>query len=97
LAREAASASRSVNSRWSPFPVFDRVLGILPAPLRALVSKDIRAFWRDPAQWSQLVILFGLLIIYVANIRGLTGRLAALEQYFKNWPVILSFFNLGAT
>ncbi len=97
LAREAASATRSTNSRWSPFPVFDRVLKVLPSPVRALVSKDARTFWRDPAQWSQLVILFGLLIIYVANIRGLTGRLEALEQFFKNWPVILSFFNLGAT
>jgi ABC-2 type transport system permease protein len=97
LAREAASATRSTTSGWSPFPLFDRALKAFPPPLRALVSKDARTFWRDPAQWSQLVILFGLLIIYVANIRGLTGRLEALEQFFKNWPVILSFFNLGAT
>ncbi len=97
LAREAASSSRSTANRWSPFPLFDKLLHIFPAPTRALISKDMRAFWRDPAQWSQLVILFGLLVIYVANIRGLTGRLAALEDFFQNWPVILSFFNLGAT
>ncbi len=97
LAREAASASRNMDSRWSPFPVFDRMLKPLPRPMRALVSKDMRTFWRDPAQWSQLVILFGLLVIYVANIRGLTGRLAALEDFFQHWPVLLSFFNLGAT
>lgn len=97
LAREAASATRSIGSRWSPFPVIDKFLHVFPAPIRALISKDMRAFWRDPAQWSQLVILFGLLVIYVANIRGLTGRLAALEDFFQNWPVILSFFNLGAT
>lgn len=97
LAREAAGAARTTNLRWSPFPLLDKILHIFPPPVRALISKDTRTFWRDPAQWSQLVILFGLLVIYVANIRGLTGRLAALEQFFKNWHVILSFFNLGAT
>lgn len=97
LAREASSASRNTASRWSPFPYFDRLLKPLSPPTRALISKDMRTFWRDPAQWSQLVVLFGLLVIYVANIRGLTGRLAALENFFKDWPVFLSFFNLGAT
>jgi len=97
LAREAASASRKANGRFSPFPLFDKLVSPLPRPLRALISKDMRTFWRDPAQWSQLVILFGLLVIYIANIRGLTTRLSALEQFFKSWPVVLSFFNLGAT
>ena len=97
LAREAASAPRKTNSRWSPFPYMDKLLRPLPGPTRALVSKDLRTFWRDPAQWSQLIILFGLLAIYVGNIRGLTGRLAAQEQFFKDWPILLSFFNLGAT
>lgn len=97
LAREAVAASRDAAGGFSPLRVFDRLLGWLRPPLRALISKDMRTFWRDPAQWSQLVILFGLLVIYVANIRGLTGRLAALEQVFQNWPVFLSFFNLGAT
>jgi len=97
LAREAASAVRRTDSKWSPFQYLDVLLRPLPSTWRALVAKDMRTFWRDPAQWSQLVILFGLLVIYVANIRGLTGRLAALENFFKNWPIILSFFNLGAT
>lgn len=97
LAREAASASREANGRWSPFRLLDAVLSPLRPPLRALVGKDIRTFWRDPAQWSQLVILFGLLVIYIVNIRGLTGKLSALENFFKNWPIFLSFFNLGAT
>src|SRR5690606_9291857 len=76
LAREAASASRNTASRWSPFPYMDRLLAPLSPPTRALISKDLRTFWRDPAQWSQLVVLFGLLVIYVANIRGLTGKLS---------------------
>jgi ABC-2 type transport system permease protein len=97
LAREAASASRDASGRWSPFAIADKFLKPLGPAMKALVSKDIRTFWRDPAQWSQLVILFGLLVIYVANIRGLTGRLETLENFLKDWPVFLSFFNLGAT
>jgi ABC-2 type transport system permease protein len=97
LAREAASASRETGSKWSPFIYMDKLLRPLSGPMRALVSKDMRTFWRDPAQWSQLVILFGLLVIYIANIRGLTGRLSTLEQFFNSWPIVLSFFNLGAT
>src|SRR5690606_35232892 len=29
--------------------------------------------------------------------RGLTGKLSVLENFFKDWPVFLSLFNLGAT
>ncbi|MGI8907957.1 MAG: putative ABC transporter permease subunit [Candidatus Sumerlaeaceae bacterium] len=96
LAKEGASATTTVAG-WSPFPLLDRVMGVFTRPVAALIGKDMRTFWRDPSQWSQLVILFGLLIIYVANIRGLTRELAALENLFRQWPTILSFFNLGAT
>lgn len=96
LAREAVSGSKQVSG-WSPFKLMDRLLTPLSRPLQAMVSKDFRTFLRDPAQWSQLVVLFGLLVIYIANIRGLTYRLSALEQFLPNWPTILSFFNLGAT
>jgi ABC-2 type transport system permease protein len=96
LAKEGASATTTVSG-WSPFPQMDRMTSPFSRPVRALIGKDLRTFWRDPIQWTQLVILFGLLIMYVANIRGLTRELAALESYFRQWPTILSFFNLGAT
>lgn len=32
--------------------------------------KDIKLFWRDPTQWSQFVIFFGIMAIYIANIRN---------------------------
>lgn len=96
MAKEGASATSTVGG-WSPFPLLDRLVTPFTPPIRALVGKDIRTFWRDPSQWSQLVILFGLLVIYVANIRGLTRQLGVLENYLRQWPTILSFFNLGAT
>lgn len=40
----------------------------LPSQLRWVMLKDIRGFARDPKQWSQMAIMFGLLIIYVLNL-----------------------------
>jgi ABC-2 type transport system permease protein len=96
LARDSASASRT-TSRWSPFVLLDRVLKGLRAPIRAIVLKDFKVFWRDPAQWSQLLILFGLLFIYMANLRGAAQQSGAINLLIPKWKVILSFFNLGAT
>lgn len=60
-------------------------------PHRALVIKDIRLFWRDPAQWSQFVIFFGIMAVYVASLRD---RSAAFESAtYRNWIVCL---NIGA-
>lgn len=41
----------------------------LPKKLRLAMLKDVRAFARDPKQWSQMLIMFGLLVIYVLNLR----------------------------
>ncbi|MBU1862508.1 MAG: hypothetical protein KKH94_02450 [Candidatus Omnitrophica bacterium] len=35
----------------------------------ALVVKDMKIFWRAPAQWSQLVIFFGILGFYFSNLQ----------------------------
>lgn len=40
----------------------------LPLRLRLIAAKDLRTFLRDPLQWSQLVILFGLIILYLTNM-----------------------------
>ena len=59
---------------------------------RALVVKDIRVFWRDTAQWSQFVIFFGLLALYVLNLRHVTYDKANVM-----WGGFVSFLNLGAS
>jgi len=95
LARETSSARRQ-NRRKSIFDFIDKGLHILPRSLRALVSKDIKTFWRDPAQWSQLIILFGLLFIYIINLRTVANRSMNVASLIPLWKVILSFFNMGA-
>ncbi len=55
---------------------------------RALLIKDIKLFWRDTTQWSQLLMLAALLLIYFFNIKSLPLR----NIYMKN---LISFLNLG--
>ncbi len=43
----------------------------LPQTYRRVIRKDVRSFSRDPTQWSQMLIMIGLLVIYVVNLRRL--------------------------
>ncbi len=47
------------------------VLGWLPVTRREFVLKDLRVFFRDATQWSQLILLAVLVVVYVFNIRAL--------------------------
>jgi ABC-2 type transport system permease protein len=54
-------------------------LGVLR---RELVLKELRVFFRDPTQWSQLILIAVLVVVYVMNIKylplsgnGITRRL----------------------
>ena len=66
-----------------------RWLGVRRAT-RALVRKDLTTFWRDPAQWVQFVIVFGLLFIYVLNLRNMGYDF---ESPF--WSAVITHLNLG--
>jgi ABC-2 type transport system permease protein len=68
-----------------------RVRKISPQ-MTALVFKDVRIFWRDPAQWTQFMIFFGLLCIYVANLRNV-----AFEFKQPYWETLISYLNLAAS
>lgn len=72
-------------------------LTFLKPPYRALIVKDAKTFWRDPAQWSQLIILFGLVFLYVAHLRSAFYNSSAFNIFVPRWQVILSYFNMGST
>ena len=71
----------------------DRVLRLLPPPKREFLLKDMRLFFRDNSQWSQLILLAVLLIIYIFNIRSLPIHTG--EQIPFSLVTIISFLNLG--
>lgn len=48
---------------------------LLGRPLAAITRKDVMTFRREPAQWIQFVIVFGLLTIYAMGLRKLNDHL----------------------
>jgi ABC-2 type transport system permease protein len=68
----------------------ERVVRPLRSPTRSLAMKDLRLFWRDPSQWAQFAIFFGLLIVYVTNLWNY-------EKYIgPEWQTRIAFLNLAA-
>lgn len=67
------------------------VFWYLPQPLQLIAAKDLRTFFRDPLQWSQLGILFGLMILYLTNMPTLRLQFSG-----SGWYLIIPFLNLCA-
>ena len=86
----------SVNRRKkpdSPGPLeklFAKFTWLAP-DIRALAIKDLRMFWRDTTQWGQSVMFFGLLGVYIINLRNFTHQLTS-----PFWINAVAFLNLGA-
>ncbi len=77
--------------------IWQAVLNPLFSPLsvakREFVIKDLKLFFRDTTQWSQLILLGVLVVIYLFNIKALplfTG-----EQVPFVLVTVISFLNLG--
>ena len=86
---------RSSRKRWGfrlMDAAFHRLFFFLPHPIRLLILKDLRTFLRDPTQWSQFLIFFGLLAFYFLNIPRL--GYGAQSPYWRN---LVSFLNLSVT
>lgn len=86
-----AEKKRARTVDRSPIAFLLRVLPI-SRPVAALALKDIRIFWREPAQWTQFMIFFGLLCIYVLNLRNV-----GFAQQSEFWQTMISHLNLAAS
>jgi ABC-2 type transport system permease protein len=74
--------------------VVERAIGLLVwvrADVRALLLKDVRMFWRDTTQWGQSIVLFGLLGVYILNLRHFSQ-----QSSHPFWTYLVSYLNLGA-
>lgn len=83
-----------VKRRGTLLAPLERGLSFLRADTRALILKDIRTFLRDPAQWSQGLIFFGLLGVYFLNLRNLHYHMLPAE--WRNVIVFLNVFSVSA-
>jgi len=94
--RPAYSAlwGRRISRRRTKVAWIDRAVtwltAILPAQMRLLIVKDLRLFRRDPVQWGQFLIFFGLLALYFINIHRFSY-----EVYYKGWVNMVSFLNVS--
>jgi ABC-2 type transport system permease protein len=70
FSKSQESAERFVRgSRWSG--MLHRLAGHVAPARREFILKDIRVFFRDATQWSQLILLAVLVVVYVFNIQSL--------------------------
>jgi ABC-2 type transport system permease protein len=69
------------------------VLGWLPVAKREFVLKDIKLFFRDTTQWSQLILLAVLVVVYLFNIQALPLHRGEPVGFF--YVNLVSFLNLG--
>ncbi|HEX4265915.1 MAG TPA: hypothetical protein VH597_16395 [Verrucomicrobiae bacterium] len=94
----AGSRTRQIPSAQSkefpppgPMEKFVRLFAFARRDTRALIVKDARMFWRDTTQWGQSVMLFGLLGVYIINLRHFTQQL---NNPF--WINLVAYLNLSA-
>jgi ABC-2 type transport system permease protein len=59
---------------------------------RHFLVKDVKNFKRDPVQWTQFLIFFGLIAFYILNLRNF-----AYHERSEYWRNLISFLNLTAT
>lgn len=65
----------------------------LPPAKREFVLKDIKVFFRDTTQWSQLILLGVLVVVYLFNIKALPLFRGEQVPFFT--VTLVSFLNLG--
>ena len=79
------------GARWSSW--LNRLGGGLSPARREFLLKDVRLFFRDPSQWSQLILLGVLLVVYIFNIQSLPLFSGEEVPFFLVTAV--TFLNLG--
>jgi len=85
-------AERFVRGAWWRWTV-GTLLGFLPVAKREFVIKDIKLFFRDTTQWSQLILLAVLVVVYLFNIKALPLHRGEPVGFF--FVTLVSFLNLG--
>ena len=83
------------KARFAEWRVIDGVARLLPlSPVRRqLFVKDLKVFLRDVSQWSQLLLLLALVLVYLYNFRVLDlDKIPYMSGVIKN---VYAFLNMG--
>src|SRR5215813_15157628 len=88
----AQEAPKARFTQLRQLEVLARLLPLSPVR-RQLLIKDLKIFLRDVSQWSQLLLLLALVLIYVYNFRVLDlNRIPYMSGFIKN---VYAFVNLA--
>ncbi|MFN8666364.1 MAG: hypothetical protein U0164_04085 [Gemmatimonadaceae bacterium] len=85
------SAQQTVRSTGKP-SLLSRMLSPWGTRRRELILKEVRVFFRDTTQWSQLILLAVLVVVYVVNIKFLPLTGDGITFFIVN---LIPFLNLG--
>lgn len=87
-AQESSGTGRSGTGR-SFFTAVFTPFGVLR---RELILKELRLFFRDTTQWSQLILLAVLVVVYVFNVRYLPLGQTGVSFFLRN---VIPFLNIA--
>ena len=90
-----SKAQEARKARFTRLTFLDSAVRALPISVvrRHLLVKDIKVFMRDVSQWSQLLLLLALVLVYLYNFRVLDlDRIPYMSGVLKN---IYALLNLG--
>jgi ABC-2 type transport system permease protein len=90
-----SKAQEARKARFRRLQLIERVSRLLPiSPVsRHLLVKDVKIFLRDVSQWSQLLLLLALVLVYLYNFRVLDlDRIPYMSGMVKN---VYAFVNLA--
>ena len=90
-----SKSQEASKARFTRLTLLDSLTKMLPlTPVRRqLLIKDLKVFLRDVSQWSQLLLLLALVLVYLYNFRVLDlERIPYMGGFLKN---IYAFVNMG--
>jgi ABC-2 type transport system permease protein len=89
---KAQESTRQPARRGALAAVGGRLLAPVGVLRRELVAKEVRVFFRDTTQWSQLILLAVLVVVYIVNVKYLPLRGEGITFFLVN---VVPFLNLG--
>ncbi|MEX2273083.1 MAG: hypothetical protein WD690_16545 [Vicinamibacterales bacterium] len=93
-----SKAQEARKARFTKLRVLETLVRALPmpAPRKHLLIKDLKVFLRDVSQWSQLLLLVALVIVYLYNFRVLDlERVPYMSGAIRNFYAFLNLAMAG--
>ena len=91
---KALEAKRSIKTSHKIMNLIRKVLiKIWGKDIGIIMDKDIRVFVRDNTQWTQLILLGALIVVYIYNFKVLPLSKAGFDLSFLQNEI--AFFNIG--